>query len=45
MLKEEGPLWEEYRAGFATALADLLTGDVRSEYLSRWLGGPHSYGR
>ncbi|GAA1558406.1 hypothetical protein GCM10009827_094200 [Dactylosporangium maewongense] len=45
MLKEEGPLWEQYGAGFATALADLLTGDIQSEYLSRWLGGPHSYGR
>jgi hypothetical protein len=45
MLKEEGPVWEEYGAGFATTLADLLTGDIQSEYLSRWLGGPHSYGR
>jgi len=45
MLKEEGPLWEQYGAGFATALANLLTGEIQSEYLSHWLGGPHSYGR
>jgi hypothetical protein len=45
MLTEEGSLWEQYGAGFATALAHLLTGDIQSEYLSRWLGGPHSYGR
>ncbi|GAA2710052.1 hypothetical protein Apa02nite_079730 [Actinoplanes palleronii] len=45
MFKERGPLWERYETGFATTLADLLTGDVQSEYLSYWLGGPHSYDR
>ncbi|MEV4539555.1 SMI1/KNR4 family protein [Asanoa sp. NPDC049518] len=43
VLKEEGPLWERYGVGFAATLVGLLTGDIQSEYLSRWLGGPHSY--
>jgi hypothetical protein len=43
MLKEEGPYWEQYRADFSSALACLLTGEIQSEYLGRWLGGPHSY--
>ncbi|WP_433795721.1 SMI1/KNR4 family protein [Actinoplanes sp. CA-252034] len=45
VFKERGPLWERYETGFADALAGLLTGAIQSEYLSRWLGGPHSYGR
>ncbi|MEV4490614.1 hypothetical protein AB0K04_10920 [Micromonospora coxensis] len=44
-LKERGPYWEHYRVGFSAALVGLLTGEVQSEYLSRWLGGPHTYGR
>ncbi|MFI6079366.1 hypothetical protein ACIA5C_48510 [Actinoplanes sp. NPDC051343] len=43
VLKEEGPCWERYGAGFSAALAGLLTGEIQSEYLSHWLGGPHSY--
>lgn len=43
VLKEEGPYWEQYQAGFSAALVGLLTGEIQSEYLSRWLGGPHSY--
>jgi hypothetical protein len=43
VLKEEGPYWEQYRVGFSVALVGLLTGEIQSEYLSRWLGGPHSY--
>lgn len=43
VLKEPGPYWEQYHVGFCAALVDLLTGDIQSEYLSRWLGGPHSY--
>jgi hypothetical protein len=43
MLKERGPYWELYQTGFAAALVGLLTGEIQSEYLSRWLGGPHSY--
>ncbi|MEU4155180.1 SMI1/KNR4 family protein [Actinoplanes sp. NPDC026670] len=45
VFKERGPLWEQYETGFAATLADLLTGIVQSEYLSIWLGGPHSYDR
>lgn len=43
VFKERGPFWEQYRTGFCAALAGLLTGDIQSEYLSRWLGGPHTY--
>lgn len=43
VLKEEGPYWEQYGASFSAALAGLLIGEIQSEYLSRWLGGPHSY--
>ncbi|MEH1130709.1 hypothetical protein [Micromonospora sp. CPCC 206061] len=43
VLKEEGPYWEQYGVGFSAALAGLLTGEIQSEYLSHWLGGPHSY--
>jgi hypothetical protein len=43
VLKEEGPYWERYRASFSAALAGLLTGEIQSEYLGHWLGGPHSY--
>jgi hypothetical protein len=43
VLKEEGPYWEQYEVGFSAALVGLLTGEVQSEYLSHWLGGPHSY--
>ncbi|WP_433218477.1 SMI1/KNR4 family protein [Dactylosporangium sp. CS-047395] len=43
VLKERGPSWEQYHVGFAATLAGLLTGEIQSEYLSRWLGGPHSY--
>ncbi|WP_245674082.1 MULTISPECIES: SMI1/KNR4 family protein [Actinoplanes] len=45
VFKERGPLWEQYGSGFATALADLLTGVLQSWYLSSRLGGPHSYDR
>ncbi|WP_245601905.1 hypothetical protein [Hamadaea tsunoensis] len=41
--KERGPFWEYYGAGFGASLAGLLTGDIQSEYLSRWFGGPHTY--
>lgn len=43
VLKEEGPYWEQYGASFSATLAGLLTGEIQSEYLSRSLGGPHSY--
>ena len=43
VFKEEGPLWEQYHAGFSAAVVGLLTGAIQSEYLSRWFGGPHSY--
>ncbi|MBO0884327.1 MAG: hypothetical protein J2P17_29165 [Mycobacterium sp.] len=43
VVKEEGPHWEQYQVGFSPALVGLLTGEVQSEYLGRWLGGPHSY--
>jgi hypothetical protein len=43
VLKERGPYWERFEGGFTTTLAGLLTGDLQSEYLSRWLSGPHSY--
>ena len=43
VFKERGPYWEQYRTGFCGTLAGLLTGDLQSEYLSRWLGGPHTY--
>ena len=43
VLKEEGPYWEQYGVGFSAAVVGLLTGEIQSEYLSRWLGGPHSY--
>ena len=42
-LKERGPYWEYYQTGFCASLAGLLTGEIQSEYLSRWFGGPHSY--
>lgn len=45
VLKEEGPYWERFEAGFDATVAGLLTGDLQSEYLSRWFGGPHSYTR
>lgn len=43
VLKERGPYWERFERGFAGTVAGLLTGDVQSRYLSRWLSGPHSY--
>ncbi|WP_211247461.1 SMI1/KNR4 family protein [Cryptosporangium arvum] len=43
VMKEEGPYWEQYPAGFSSTLASLLTGKIQSKYLSHWLGGPHSY--
>lgn len=43
VFKEEGPYWEQYQSGVSAALVGLLTGAIRSEYLSRWLGGPHFY--
>jgi hypothetical protein len=43
VFKEEGPYWERYGVGFSAALVGLLTGEIRSEYLSDWLGGLHSY--
>jgi hypothetical protein len=43
VLKERGPYWEQYHVGFAATLVGLLIGEIQSEYLSRWLGGPHSY--
>ncbi|MGC4809767.1 SMI1/KNR4 family protein [Micromonospora sp. DT228] len=43
VFKEEGPYWEQYQASFSAALVGLLTGEIQSDYLSRWLGGPHSY--
>ena len=44
VLRERGPYFERFEGGFATALAGLLTGITRSEYLTRWLQPPHSYG-
>ncbi|MDW5328368.1 SMI1/KNR4 family protein [Plantactinospora sp. KLBMP9567] len=43
VFKEEGPYWEQYQVSFSAALVGLLTGEIQSEYLSRRLGGPHSY--
>ncbi|MFC4070329.1 hypothetical protein [Actinoplanes subglobosus] len=43
VLKERGPLWEPFDAGFTETMTGLLTGDLQSRYASRWLGGPHSY--
>lgn len=43
VLKEEGPYWERFAAGFEATLRGLLTGDLQSEYLSRPLGGLHTY--
>jgi hypothetical protein len=43
VLKEEGPYWEQYQVGFSASLVGLLTGEVQSEHLGHWLGGPHSY--
>ncbi|MET7422045.1 hypothetical protein [Dactylosporangium sp. NPDC005555] len=43
VLKERGPYWEQYHVGFSAALTGLLIGEIQSGYLSRWLGGPHSY--
>ncbi|MEO3743668.1 hypothetical protein [Plantactinospora sp. B5E13] len=45
VFKEEGPYWEQYEVGFSAALVGLLTGEIQSEYLSRWFEGPHSYTR
>ncbi|MEU6077202.1 SMI1/KNR4 family protein [Micromonospora sp. NPDC047074] len=45
VFKEEGPYWEQYGVSFSAALVGLLTGEIRSRYLSRWLAGPHSYQR
>ncbi|MEV4139363.1 SMI1/KNR4 family protein [Dactylosporangium sp. NPDC049742] len=44
VLKERGPCWERYGTGFSATLTGLLTGEIQSEYLSRLLGGPHTYG-
>lgn len=45
VLKERGPYWERFATGFAGTVKGLLTGGIQSEYLSSWLGGPHTYGR
>jgi hypothetical protein len=44
VLRERGPYFERFEADFAATLTGLLTGAIRSDYLSRWLQGPHSYG-
>lgn len=44
VLREHGPYFERFDGGFAVILKGLLTGTVRSRYLSRWLEEPHSYG-
>ncbi|GAA2584413.1 hypothetical protein GCM10010435_72800 [Winogradskya consettensis] len=44
VLRERGPYFEQFESGgFAAVLTGLLTGTVRSRYLSRWLQAPHSY--
>ncbi|MEV0897196.1 SMI1/KNR4 family protein [Actinoplanes sp. NPDC049802] len=44
VLREHGPYFERFDGGFAMTLKGLLTGAVRSRYLTRWLQAPHSYG-
>ncbi|WP_093617872.1 hypothetical protein [Actinoplanes philippinensis] len=44
VLRERGPFFERFEAGFAATLTGLLTGAISSRYLSRWLTAPHSYG-
>ncbi|QGN46137.1 hypothetical protein GKC29_04275 [Micromonospora sp. WMMC415] len=44
VLRERGPYFERFDGGFAMTLGGLLTGTIRSRYLSRWLRVPHSYG-
>jgi hypothetical protein len=44
VLRERGPYFECFEGGFAAVLTGLLTGNIRSGYLSRWLHAPHSYG-
>lgn len=44
VLRERGPYFERFEGGFSAVLAGLLDGSIRSEYLSRWLQTPHSYG-
>jgi hypothetical protein len=44
VLRERGPYFERFGVGFAPVLTGLLTGTIRSEYLSRRLQVPHSYG-
>ncbi|MCO8273704.1 hypothetical protein M1L60_24210 [Actinoplanes sp. TRM 88003] len=45
VLRERGPYFERFEAGFAATLTGLLTGAISSFYLSRWLKAPHSYTR